>query len=189
MPDGTENPLQISEIKPIQKSIGLPIATRDEIVKLVEVPLVKACEILYDLNIQTMSTSANKGNVGDGGHISINPDSLSDENRKIAEEIGSVGSYDLLYIKIPIKAGSTIEEIEQKSLELVDKFQKQPFFWCPRFSMLDMKKMYAIPDDEEGWSPEDFTNENSYYYDVGSETFFLSKEHFDKYTEGTKREE
>src|ERR1035437_10524830 len=78
------NSLLISEMSAIEES-GYSPTTRESLSKLVEAPLLEACEDLYDKNIRTAMSSANKKDIEYGGHayIDIDFDSLSEENKAI----------------------------------------------------------------------------------------------------------
>ena len=57
-------PEKISEVEPIAEGRGRHVRTREELKNLVEIPLLATCEELYDKNIRTLSTSANKNDIG-----------------------------------------------------------------------------------------------------------------------------
>jgi len=70
------------------------VATRDDLRKIVEEPCLAACLYLYDRNIRTVNSSANRQNIGNNGWIGIDYDSLSESNRKILEQLMSEGIID-----------------------------------------------------------------------------------------------
>ena len=121
----------ISSIEPIEEG-GLAVENREDLIKVVESPLLKACEVLFDKGIQTVFSSANKKDVSLGkGHIAIDYESLNEANKKIALEIGELGIIhgstprQGVYIKIPINKQSTLGEISEQALELVSRFEDQ----------------------------------------------------------------
>lgn len=122
----------ISEIQPISEG-GVEIQTREDLEKLVEPPLLEACQVLFDKRIRTIFSSANKYDISSGeGYITIDFDNLSPKNREIAKSIGGEthmthGSepVNAINLPIPISNDSTVGEINKASLEIVSKFENQ----------------------------------------------------------------
>ncbi len=175
-------PENISEIIPIEKSRGSIIKNREQIRDLVEAPLLGACEELYDKNIQTFATSANKKDVeyNSLGYVIICFDTLSDKNKKIAKELGEIYKDEELNnikIEIPLNQNSTAEEIKTYAESIAHKFKKQKMTWAPRYTLQDLRETYC---DNEA-QVDDFTG--IYYYDPESKLFYVSEEHFKKSSE------
>ena len=82
-----ENSDSIENVEKIESSRVI-LRTREDIDKFVEAPLVDACKIFYDKNIETLLSSANKGDVGHGAYIEIDFRSLSEENKEIGKKQG-----------------------------------------------------------------------------------------------------
>ena len=164
-PDMPMSP-KIASLSPIERSAG-EVLTREAIKDIVEPALVKACEHLYDKNIRSISSSANQKDVASGNaYIEIDYDSLSDENRKIADELCEVYEYDgnkIAIIKIPVNENSTIEDIERQGLVITEKFQKQSASWIPTF-----------PGDEETAKTQGL------FFDPEESLMYLSEEHYRK---------
>src|SRR5687768_17607604 len=78
----------ITEIKAIEKNRGELIKTRKEIKDYVEPPLIEPCEYLWDMNVQTLASSANSKDVDYGAYIIIDYNSLSENNRTAGKETG-----------------------------------------------------------------------------------------------------
>ena len=155
-----------------------------DIPKFVERPLLKACIILYDKNIHTLSTSANAKDIGQFAYINIEYDTLSTENKTIGEKYGQVVESDgknLLTIKIPIQHPKVrVSEIKKRSLEIANTFKHQKMTWATRYTWEQLLQMYATTPEkaeEEGWTPETFS---SFYYDSQEKIFYLSEEHYKK---------
>lgn len=53
-------------------SEGAIVKNREELRKIIEEPCLPACLTLYDKNIQTVSSSANKREIGGQAYININ---------------------------------------------------------------------------------------------------------------------
>jgi hypothetical protein len=108
------------------------------------VPLTAACLELYDKNIKTVSTTANRKDV-EGGYVGIGVDalSLSEENLKVVQELDGVlhernGIKDYS-LRIPVGLDTSVEEIRYKSLEIAHKFKKQEMTWAPTFTINQLR--------------------------------------------------
>ena len=174
----------IADMDAIHESRSSYIKKRRDIPKFVERPLLKACIILYDKNIHTLSTSANAKDIGQFAYINIEYDTLSTENKTIGEKYGQVVESDgknLLTIKIPIQHPKVrVSEIKKRSLEIANTFKHQKMTWATRYTWEQLLQMYATTPEkaeEEGWTPETFS---SFYYDSQEKIFYLSEEHYKK---------
>src|SRR4030042_3467495 len=161
-----ETPVRLDEVAPIKQSYR-PIRKREDIRDIVETPLVTACEELYDKNVHTRSTSANKESVQTGfAYIMIDYDTLSPENQELGRQLGEVverADSRELDVKIIIKNGKAwVSEIQKQAEEIAHRFKKQPMTWAPRYTLPQLKEIYGFGADEEV-APESFTDE--YYYD------------------------
>jgi hypothetical protein len=184
-----EEPLDSSldSIEPIQESSNF--FDRNDIKKFVEPPLVAACENFYDKNIRTLLSSANKKDIEIGeAYIIIDYDTLSGDNKKIAEEVGSlyftkIGSGDKskeareLKIVIPLDKNVTIQEIEQKAVQIADRFKKQPMLWVKNYTLEQIKELYCIPENDHSCNnPNEW--EDMFFYSPEEKLFYASKEHY-----------
>jgi hypothetical protein len=186
-PEIKKAPASVTEISPIKESRNRSLRTREDLQELVEAPLLKACEELYDKNIRTLSTSANSENItyGDGGHIVIDFDTLSDENKSIGRELGTITFADnmnQLSIGIPMTQTTTVEEIEAIAESIAHEFKKQEMTWAPVWTADQIRAMYAISPEEE-FEPQDFADQ--FYYDEESKLFYLSQEQAQKVRENS----
>ena len=138
----------LAEVPAIQKSRNQMIITRDQIKDLVEQPLLVACEDMWDENVRTLSTSANKKDIKVGeAYIIIDFDSLSEENKKAAQQLAEPIDYDgmkAVKITIPVSETTTIDEISQKASEIAGTFKKQPATWVPKYKLNELKKFMAL---------------------------------------------
>ncbi len=179
----------IAEVKAIEESRSQMFKTRGEISKYVELPLVSACEHFWDLNIRTMASSANAKDVGREAYILIDYDSLSDENKKIAEESADLlENYDgrsAVDFKVPITDETTLEQLKQQASAFAERFKKQRAGWIPSYSLQQMREIYSGDPNDSEFGPEAFTEEG-WYYDSESQKFYLSEEHFKKANEVVK---
>lgn len=178
----------LTEVEPIRENRNQYITSREQIKQLVEPPLVEACETFYDLNIRTLSSSANTQDIELGfANIIVALDSMSKDNAELAKKLGEEIEYDgkiAIQFKFPVTTASTTAEIQENSLSLAKKFSKQKLTWAPSFTIEELKQWYAI---EEGATyaddPNAWVEEVGYYYDPASAKFFLSEELFRKQLE------
>lgn len=177
----------IAGMAAIEKSRNQLVRKRSDLSKLVEKPLLLACEILYDKNIRTYSTSANQKDFGHGAYIILDYDTLSSENRRIAEQHGKVIAYDsgkAVKITLPITEATKVSELEAKSIGIAKQFKTQEATWIPSYSFKDMLlQVYAGPENAPSgheFTIENFVKEWSMFYDEKGKRFYHSKEHFDK---------
>lgn len=181
--------IPLSEQKPIEKNRNEIIFNRTELKDFVEPPLLKACEDLYDKNIRTLETSANKKNLASKyAYINIDVTSMSPENTLIAQGIaqkeeGDILEYDgkqVLVVKIPIKDETTTSEIEEQSVKLASMFKKQPLTWSSALTIAQLKKVYGRDESKTEYNNPQIWIDEGFYYDKESDRFYLSEEHFKK---------
>ena len=103
---------KISGIKPIEDWRGLPIISRGDLRKIIEAPFLAACEELYDKNITTLGSSANKKDIETGSaYIILNFDLLSTRNKEVTKGLGEVYESDgvnQVRLDIPVSPESTL---------------------------------------------------------------------------------
>jgi len=194
-------PKTISEIKQIKNGEGL-IVPRSELKDIVEEPCLKACELLYDKNIRTEASGANGQNWGDDAFIAIGYESLSDENKAIAEKLieeneadplsthhGSKDTARLL-IHTPIAKSSTVQEVSDKLVAIASKFKEQDVLFgrkdydelcdnVEEFVEL-LRRFYGVKDassEELGEWAEDIYGK----YDKESNSFWKNEELLEKH--------
>lgn len=128
VPDST----LISEIGVIQEG-GVTVQTKEDLSRLVEPPLLEACEELYDKNIQTVMSSANSKDVEIGhGYIDVDFDLLSPENQQIALTFGEPflmhgpePRSQCVKLEFPIDNTTTVGDVRRMVHEAVSKFKPQ----------------------------------------------------------------
>lgn len=179
---------KVSDVEVVQET-GTLITKREDIKKYVETPLIEACGMLWDKNVKTTWSSCSSKDFQQGhGVIGIDYESLSEENKKIGEEVGEINESGLgktLWLKIPLTPDTTIEEARRKSIEFVSKFKKQKATWVPRLSQDDMIRLLGFREVtnelREKFPIESFVEED-YYLDttVTPPVIFASKELFEK---------
>lgn len=179
-----QEPKLLRDVQPIKMSRGSRIDTKEKLKELIELPLVPAAEILYEKNIQTTESTANYQDIQYGGHIGIviNYDTLSEENKHIAQEVCSVATHGDGYIsatiEMAVNENTTVESIKNYTSEIAEKFITQPLTWAPSYTIQEMRQIYAIDPNDEEYQPEDFSDQ--FYYDPETKYFYTSKEICDK---------
>jgi len=174
----------IGYVESIGESRNQVIKTGSDISTLVEKPLLKACEHLYDMNIKTLESKASSRDVQSGyGSIAVDYDSLSYRNKAIAQRnfscYESGDGINIVEIGIPIESSDTsVDEISRRALEEAGKFEHQSMTWAPKLTFQDILKLYDCTESD-GFTPEDFVKQG-YFYDANSEIFYLSQEHYRK---------
>lgn len=179
-------PLLVGEIEPIIATSAIP-AARADLATVVELPLLPACEDLYDKNVRTVVSSANVRDVQRGfAYITLDYTTMSDENRAVVEDVGAERStipvasgYDLEVagLLFPITSTTTIEELAQRALERVSRFREQPMLWAPTY--------YYNADDGPKGAPTEAdmiqkAKADGLYYDAEEGLYYLSEEHYRK---------
>lgn len=161
------NGIKIRDIEPIETCSST--LTRDTLHEFVEEPCLEACRYLYDLNIQTTMSSANKKDVGGHGYINIALDSLSIENKNIllgmlkhdnngnrirlGKEHGPI-PIQIISIKTPINEETTVGDVREDFIRVLSSLKMQDVLYG-RYSRDDViqfiKSCFAqdIEIDEE----------------------------------------
>ena len=192
---------KLSDIEPIGESHLRPLSKGD-LAKVIEGPLLRACECLYDKNVLTYMSGANKQNLKSGEvYFSIIYDALSERNKKIAAELVAekIGHLSLanevvpscLQITIPVDSKSTWGDIEDSSEAISNRFFKQrlmPIAYTANYLISYLSA--AIEEDIEGNEviPEYFQS-HGYFYDPKSGLFFEGEENLHRATEPVEGED
>lgn len=184
---------KILDLQAIHKSRNKNVRNREDLAGLIERPLLSACEELYDKNITTLATSANKQDVeyndwenpgqmkpGYGAYIIIDFDALSSKNQEIGKTLGEIHFADdinQLKISLLLSRESTFEDVQNWAEEIAHKFVKQQY--KPTVYTLEgMRQIYGYDPNDESVQPESFGGD--YYWSSEYRVFFLSKEQHDK---------
>ncbi|MSU75974.1 hypothetical protein EXS54_00640 [Patescibacteria group bacterium] len=167
----------LSEVPSIGR--GGIVRTREYLSEIVELPLVDACEELYDKNIKTVMSSACGADVSGGrrAYVRIDYDSLSLANREIADALDAKSSsHDgkrYVSFKMDVDEETTIRDVREWFGLLAGEFQQQPMNWVPRYTLEDLQKEYA------GGTRAEFEGEG-YHFDSAENIFYESEEHWRK---------
>lgn len=113
---------------------------RDAIILYADEPCVEACQILYDLNIQTYSSGGHvdgKENETSEAFIGINYDTLDENNRAIVEKMiqdgiiskkqdsSGRGQGIVFNISVPIHSDDLVGVVSDKLVKIASQFQQQ----------------------------------------------------------------
>lgn len=147
--------MKISEVNPIEESGYVKMPTRDELASLVELPILNACQILWDKNIITGMSSANKKDVGLCAYIQLPKKYLSEENLAVLETIPNVSEYlngmteETAKISYPVNDESTVEEVSSYFDKIAGMFSSQDILYgvYPLTSARECYREYTGIDD------------------------------------------
>ena len=113
---------------------------RDAIVLYADEPCVEACQLLYDLNIQTFSSGGHvdgKENATGEAFIGIEYDTLDENNKTIVERMiqdgiisnkqdaSGRGQGIVFNISVPIHSDDMVGEVSDKLVKIASQFQLQ----------------------------------------------------------------
>ncbi len=178
----------ISDIEPIEESVGFVIRNESDIEKIIELPLAEACKELYGKNIETISSSANKKDIESSIiYIEINKETLSLENKEILKQIKKDKKFDYLKIsdnkdektiKVEIlleKTGFSIKDIRDKVKDFTKKFEGQEPRWITEQHVYKVEDLERIYGCENGSTKKEDWEEEGYYYDQENNLFLRAK--------------
>jgi hypothetical protein len=187
-------PKYISEVPPIHKSTSHPYK-KENFKKLVEFPLLKACERLYDLNINCFSSSANKDDIPHGerntdyASIAVSYGSLSEKNKKVADDLvkrgkasmhqGSNSGNPTLTIQIPVNERTTVRYVQKEAMRIANQFEKQDIVWTQRYSPEELTKISGYKH-LAGLSKEEIASGAEGFLDKDTGYIYLNEEHYKK---------
>jgi len=132
--------MKVADVAPDAQSFGnacpeeliIKSGSRESIVKrgafqyICDPACVAGCLMLYDLNLRTVSCSANKTDMNCGkATIDLDVESMSPENKEVLEQLISEGLAEGNKLVIPIDKNSENEEVSKAFLEVAKRFQKQ----------------------------------------------------------------
>ncbi len=136
---------------------------RDYIPLYADEPCVEACQKLYDLNIETYTSGGHvdgKENATSSAYIGIVYDTLSDENKLIANyliEKGIIqsiennqgrGQGNTISISIPIHSDDLVGDVSDKLLLVANEFKQQDVLYA-RYTYEELRSEYyrAVGDN------------------------------------------
>ena len=184
-------------------SEGTIVRSREYIPLLADEACVKACEYLYDSGLRTLTSGANldgSPNQKGYGFIGIDYQSMSDENKQIADDLEKRGLISeiikdperrgafYVMLRTPITNEMTVGEVEDKLLDLAKLFKPQDILYG-RVTKESVKEEYfkdkgdgtflflisfeTIPESKVDQCIEELLQDH--YYD-GNKYYFLTEE-------------
>lgn len=178
---------------------------RDAIALYADEPCVEACQLLYDLNIETYTSSGHAGD--EKAIIGICYDSLSEQNKKIANYYISKGIIDdivdnrgrgnglTISLEIPIHNDLLVGDVSDKLIKLASLFQQQDVLYG-RYTIDEIKsslfskledgnyRIYGFEVSEEKMQqllPEFVELECKKMYTSDGITYFISEDLLNKH--------
>ncbi len=189
---------EISEINPINaQDYGYNpeeaiVKNREDLRKIIEEPCLPACLKLYDLNIQTVKSSANNGNIGDKAYIGINYDSLDENNKNILNNLINTGIVEPLNlsdapndrggrdvtIKVPIYEKDTVGKVSDRFMQIASRFEQQDVLYGRHTHEDVLKIVSSIGSDV---SLEDIVDAYGFIYDDELKIYWHNRELYNKH--------
>ena len=155
---GEKHPLfkfgkQIKDVEPIREHTNIVVKTKEDLKGIVEEPCLKACESLFEKNIETVDSGCNGENSFHRAYITINYDTLSEKNKQIADDLVKQGKmqfypkgdnlrhyFNQVEIEILTKPEDFVTNVEKKLLAVTANFEMQEKVARKRdFSLLKMQ--------------------------------------------------
>lgn len=122
------------------------VKNREDLRKIIEEPCLPSCLVLYDKNIRTVNSSANKREIGGQAYIGIDYDSLDENNKRILEDLiarGIIEQQELsdnpqkrggrdITIKVPVTEEDTVGTVSDKFMAIIRQFEVQDVLYGRR---------------------------------------------------------
>ncbi len=185
----TSRPRLVHEVPSIQGHGQVP-GTRHELKSLVELPLVRACEIFYDKNVRTVHSGACDFEVHQGqAYLVIDFTSLSTANQTIARKLAQVveqvagGQGEIAGFTYQLTHQTTVDEVEAVFVQIADQFRPQAMNWVPRLTIEEARQKLGAESDKQ-YSDSQVIAEfvrKGYYWAHKDKMFYFSKEHWKKF--------
>lgn len=184
---------------------GAFVKDREDLRKIIEEPCLPACLTLYDKNIQTVNSSANKREIGGQAYIGINYDSLDENNKQILDQLilnGIIEQLNLsdnpeqrggrdVMIKVPVFEDDTVGKVSDRFMQIVSAFQQQDVLYGRHDEeqlfqhVIDMYGELLQPDENGNVEFEDIedilTSAYGYVYDEELHIFWKTQDLYDKH--------
>jgi hypothetical protein len=179
------------------QTFNVPISKKENIKNVVAGPLLKASEIFWDKNIRTTGSwiEVIQGETASGDYIEIAYDSLSEENKKIADKLkeSDTNFGRIKGVRIVLGNNLSAQDAQKKSIEIANKFKQQDLLWYSPKTLQNAinnleadKKRYPksvkeidqeIERVKDTWDKELAPGE---YFDKATKTIWASEELYKK---------
>lgn len=191
---------KISEIDAIEVE-GVTLS-RETLKDFIEEPCLDACRHLYNLNIETTMSSANKKDVGDYAYINIATDTLSSENNQILLELfereGMENKFEvrnqhgstpkkIISIRTSINENTTVEEVKRDFMEMISGLKMQDVLY-ERFSSDEVMQFIKECFGQDVEIDDNLIQEMGYYYSADDNVYFHGKELLEKHLKFKNKE-
>jgi transcriptional regulator of heat shock response len=193
--DTINNKKKIKDVEPIEN--GGTTLTSENLQDFIEEPCLDACRRLYNLNIETTMSSANKKDVGSYGYINIALDSLSEENQQIILEMvkdeknrdrfsfgtehGSIPQ-KIISIRTPINEETTVDDVKECFDNIISRLKEQDVLYA-RFSLEEIAQNIIRYYGQDTEIDEELIEEMGYYYSDDENVYFRGEELLKKHLE------
>jgi len=139
--DGVTTPVSTDAIADLEKlnanpefqTFNVPLSKKEDIKNVVAGALLKASEIFWDKNIRTTGSwiKVIQGEAAGGDYIEIAYDSLSEENKKIANKlkVSDTNFGGIKGVRIVLGNNLSAQDAQRKSIEIANKFKQQDLLW------------------------------------------------------------
>lgn len=130
---------RIRDVPAFHQGTSIPITTKEDLKEIVEEPCLKACQYLFEKNIETMDSGCNGENCADCAYIIINYDTLDMKNQLIAQRMIHYGKaqffpksdvcvrnyFNQVFIKIPTSPDEYVSDVSERLCNVVKDFVPQ----------------------------------------------------------------
>lgn len=130
---------KIKDVPAFHQGTNIKVQSREDLKEIVEEPCLKACQQLFDKNIETMDSGCNGENCSDCAYIIINYDTLDAQNQQIADRMVQRGAvqflpksdvcvrnyFNQIFIKVPASPEETVQSVEKKLCSITKDFVPQ----------------------------------------------------------------
>ena len=179
------------------QTFNVPISKKQDIKNVVAGPLLKASEIFWDKNIRTTGSWIEiiQGEAAGGDYIEIAYDSLSEENKKIADKLKQFDTNfgGIKGVRIALGNNLSPQEAQKKSIEIANKFKQQDLLWYKPKTLQDAvenlkETSKKYPDQLEAVNKEIERVKDTWgqelnpgeYFDKATKTIWASEELYKK---------
>lgn len=189
------------------QSEGCIPMSRESIKYYADEACLEACELLYDLNIQTFYSGGNvdgKENIDSLAFIGISYDTLSEENRNIVKQLTESGIIDgirdnsgrgegnIVTISVPINSNDLVGTVSDKLMIIAQQFIPQDVLYG-RTTIEEIRSLYPQKANGNFYDyltmgeltlqelEERLQEEASQYYSDNDGNLFLTKDLLNKH--------
>ncbi len=152
-------------------------SNKDEIREVINEPLWPVIEFLYDNNIQTIDSAANNGRA----YITINRNTLSDENKKIIDKLVAQGIFNIskpwqgmhgVSTHLFADDGTPISKVTNHFMNIVREFKMQDILFDRGDIEFIKNYMYGDKEPEE-YTIDEIEQEFGFKYDAKDKMWYL----------------